>query len=177
MFYCFPVIVTLLSIHLVLFCFVQFYFRSSAFIYWPGGTLWMVVKKRLWELIIVIYLFHGWALIFFGFQSTVGADTWSVYRRYRKFRELHKTMQKSYYEVLILMFFFSSQAHSPWYYIQVYIRGEGYSLYAIQIPYTMHLPTYQPPPPPPKKKNIGPSTCKQKIHSAISPHGYESPLL
>ena len=177
MFYCFPVIVTLLSIHLVLFCFVQFYFRSSAFIYWPGGTLWMVVKKRLWELIIVIYLFHGWALIFFGFQSTVGADTWSVYRRYRKFRELHKTMQKSYYEVLILMFFFLfPSAQSMVLYSSIY---KGWGVLALCYTDTVH---YAPsnlsaPPPPPKKKNIGPSTCKQKIHSAISPHGYESPLL
>ena len=31
-------------------------------------------------------------------------------------------------------------------------------------------------PPPPKKKNIGPSTCKQLIHSAISHPGYKTPL-
>ena len=28
--------------------------------------------------------------------------------------------------------FFSSQAHSPLYYIQVWIRGEGYSVFALQ---------------------------------------------
>ena len=157
MFYCFPVIVTLLSIHLVLFCFVQFYFRSSAFIYWPGGT---------------------WALIFFGFQSTVGADTWSVYRRYRKFRELHKTMQKSYYEVLILMFFFLfPSAQSMVLYSSTY---KGWGVLALCYTDTVHYAPSNlsaPPPPPKKKKYIGPSTCKQKIHSAISPHGYESPLL
>ncbi|XP_022799911.1 kinesin-like protein KIF16B isoform X2 [Stylophora pistillata] len=33
------------------------------------------------------------------FESTVGGDSWSVYRRYRKFRELHKSMRKYYHEV------------------------------------------------------------------------------
>ena len=150
MFYCFPVIVTLLSIHLVLFCFVQFYFRSSAFIYWPGGTLWMVVKKRLWELIIVIYLFHGWALFFLDFraQSVLihGQFTADIGNFESCTRRCRKVITRYWY----WCFFFSSQAHSPWYYIQVYIRGEGYSLYAIQIPYTMHLPTYQPLPAPPR---------------------------
>ncbi|XP_020627443.1 kinesin-like protein KIF16B [Orbicella faveolata] len=46
--------------------------------------------------------------------STVGADSWSVYRRYRKFRELHKTMRKNYYEVGSLDFpnrrFFGNRA-------------------------------------------------------------------
>ncbi|XP_073249049.1 uncharacterized protein [Porites lutea] len=50
----------------------------------------------------------------FEVKSTVGADTWSVYRRYRKFRELHKTMQKSYYEIGALDFpnrrFFGNRA-------------------------------------------------------------------
>lgn len=35
----------------------------------------------------------------FEVKSTVGADSWSVYRRYRKFRELHKSMRKYYHEV------------------------------------------------------------------------------
>ena len=35
-----------------------------------------------------------------SFQSTVGGDSWSVYRRYRKFRELHKSMKKVYFEVI-----------------------------------------------------------------------------
>ncbi|KAJ7384732.1 hypothetical protein OS493_020319 [Desmophyllum pertusum] len=51
---------------------------------------------------------------FVSFQSTVGADSWSVYRRYRKFRELHKSMSKSYYEVSSLDFpnrrFFGNRA-------------------------------------------------------------------
>jgi len=50
----------------------------------------------------------------FEVKSTVGGDTWSVYRRYRKFRELHKSMRKSYYEVGALDFpsrrFFGNRA-------------------------------------------------------------------
>ncbi|XP_078351266.1 uncharacterized protein LOC144636002 isoform X2 [Oculina patagonica] len=50
----------------------------------------------------------------FEVKSTVGADSWSVYRRYRKFRELHKTMRKNYYEVGSLDFpnrrFFGNRA-------------------------------------------------------------------
>lgn len=50
----------------------------------------------------------------FEVKSTIGGDTWSVYRRYRKFRELHKSMTKHYYEVGALDFpnrrFFGNRA-------------------------------------------------------------------
>ncbi|XP_068717325.1 kinesin-like protein KIF16B [Montipora capricornis] len=50
----------------------------------------------------------------FEVKTTVGGDTWSVYRRYRKFRELHKSMRKHYYEVGSLDFpnrrFFGNRA-------------------------------------------------------------------
>ncbi|XP_031569292.1 kinesin-like protein KIF16B isoform X2 [Actinia tenebrosa] len=35
----------------------------------------------------------------FEVKVTIGGETWSVYRRYRKFRELHNTMKKSYREI------------------------------------------------------------------------------
>ncbi|XP_067029065.1 kinesin-like protein KIF16B isoform X1 [Acropora muricata] len=50
----------------------------------------------------------------FEVKSTIGGDTWSVYRRYRKFRELHKSMRKHYHEVGALEFpnrrFFGNRA-------------------------------------------------------------------
>lgn len=50
----------------------------------------------------------------FEVKSMIGGDTWSVYRRYRKFRELHKSMRKHYYEVGALEFpnrrFFGNRA-------------------------------------------------------------------
>ncbi|XP_071961810.1 kinesin-like protein KIF16B [Antedon mediterranea] len=63
--------------------------------------------KDLIKILIPRYMLrgHGWDSHYvFEVQITILNETWVVYRRYSKFRELHEIMKKKYYEISLLDF-------------------------------------------------------------------------
>ncbi|KAK3742153.1 hypothetical protein QZH41_007833, partial [Actinostola sp. cb2023] len=61
--------------------------------------LFVIFKRPAFVIALTTVLLQAFCNITSLLLVTIGEETWSVYRRYRKFRELHNAMKKMYAEI------------------------------------------------------------------------------